>query len=52
MYPPGLTSPTFTADEREDGAAVWTGRAVVLVGGLDYRQQAPRADGIEWTPAG
>jgi len=52
LYPPGPSSPTFTADQREDGAVFWTGVAVVLVGGLDYRQQAPRADGIEWTPAG
>lgn len=51
LYPPGVTSPTFAADQREDGAAIWTGKAVVLVGGFDLRQQGPRADGIEWTPA-
>jgi N-acetylneuraminic acid mutarotase len=51
LYPVGPTSPTFAADQREGGSAVWTGKAVVLVGGLDYRQQAPRSDGIEWTPA-
>jgi len=51
LYPPGLNSPPYAADQREEGSAVWTGKAVVLVGGLDYRQQAPRADGIEWTPA-
>jgi len=50
-YPPGVTSPAFGADEREGAAAVWTGTAVVVVGGLDYRHQAPRADGVEWTPA-
>jgi hypothetical protein len=50
-YPPGPNSLPFAADQREEGSAVWTGKAVVLVGGLDYRQQAPRADGIEWTPA-
>jgi len=50
LYPPGLNSPTVAADQREGGTALWTGKAVVLVGGLDYRQQAPRPDGIEWTP--
>ncbi|MGA2837119.1 MAG: hypothetical protein ABSF84_11035 [Acidimicrobiales bacterium] len=52
MYPPQFSSPTFAADQREDGSAVWTGSAVVVMGGLDYREQAPRSDGIEWTPGG
>jgi len=30
---------------------IWTGDAAVLVGGLDFRIQGPRADGIRWTPA-
>ncbi len=51
-YPPVLNGPTFAADQRQDGLAVWTGKAVVLVGGLDFRRQAPRADGVAWTPAG
>lgn len=51
QYPPGSASPTFSADEREGGTAVWTGSAVLLVGGLDYREQAPRSDGVEWTPS-
>ncbi len=42
-YPAGVTSPTDAADQREGGAAVWTGKAVLVMGGLDYRQQAPRA---------
>ena len=50
-YPPGPFSPTFTADQREGGSPVWTGRSVLLVGGLDYRQQAPRSDGVEWSPS-
>jgi len=25
---------------------------LVLVGGLDFREHAPRPDGIEWTTAG
>ena len=51
LYPPALNSPKFAADQREGGAAVWTGKATVLVGGLDYRQQAPQPDGVEWTPS-
>jgi len=50
-YPPTLGGPTFAADQREDGLAVWTGNAVVLVGGLDFQHQGPRPDGISWTPA-
>jgi N-acetylneuraminic acid mutarotase len=50
-YPTGQNAPTSAADQRERGVAVWTGKAVVLVGGLDYRQQAPRSDGVEWTPS-
>jgi N-acetylneuraminic acid mutarotase len=50
-YPPGpVGSPTFAANERDDALAAWTGKAVVLVGGLDHTQQAPRADGVTWTP--
>ena len=50
-YPSGLSSPTFSADEREGAAAVWTGNSLLVVGGLDYREQAPRADGVKWTPS-
>ena len=52
LYPPGLGPASFAADQREEGTAIWTGSSIVLVGGLDDRQQAPRSDGIEWTPAG
>jgi len=52
LYAPGPGAPSFAADQREGGSALWTGRAVVVVGGLDLHQQAPRSDGIEWTPAG
>jgi len=52
-YPPPATNgPTRSADQRAGGFAVWTGTAVVLVGGLDYVQQGPRSDGIQWTPGG
>ena len=51
LYPTALNGPTFAADQREDGLAVWTGKSVVFVGGLDLRQQPYRADGVEWTPA-
>ena len=51
LYPTDPASPTIGADEREDGLGVWTGSAALLVGGLDYRHQAPRPDGVEWTPA-
>jgi N-acetylneuraminic acid mutarotase len=48
--PPDPNGPTGPADQRAAGLAVWTGTAVVLVGGSDYVQQGPRSDGIEWTP--
>ena len=48
--PPDPNGPTGSADQRSDGFAVWTGKAVVLVGGGDYVEQGPRSDGIEWTP--
>ena len=52
-YPPPATNgPTGPADQRVGGFAVWTGTAVVLVGGLDYVQQGSRSDGIQWTPGG
>jgi len=51
-YPPAPGTPTWPADQRADGLAVWTGKAAVLVGGQDFRQQAGRADGVAWTPAG
>jgi N-acetylneuraminic acid mutarotase len=50
-YPPALNGPTFAADQREDGLAIWTGNSLVFVGGLDLRQQPYRADGVQWTPA-
>jgi hypothetical protein len=49
-YPPEGYSERLAADQRADGTAIWTGRAVVLVGGLDFRRQGPRNDGIVWTP--
>jgi len=55
-YPTSSTGPTapgaepVAADQRAYGDAVWTGRQVVLVGGLDFVHQAPRSDGLEWTP--
>lgn len=42
--------PSMSAAQRADGDALWTGRQLIVVGGLDYRQQAPRPDGIVWTP--
>jgi N-acetylneuraminic acid mutarotase len=50
--PPDPNGPTGPADQREGAFAVWTGTAVVLVGGGDYVDQGPRSDGIRWTPAG
>ncbi len=50
--PPDPNGPTGPADQRSGGFAVWTGAAVVLVGGGDYVEQGPRSDGIQWTPAG
>ena len=50
--PPDSNGPTGPADQRDDGFAVWTGTAVVLVGGGDYVEQGPRKEGIRWTPAG
>jgi len=49
--PPDPNGPTGPADQREGAFAVWTGTAVVLVGGGDYVEQGPRSDGIRWTPA-
>ena len=43
--------PSRNADQRFGGLAVWTGKAVVLVGGYDNGQQGARSDGLEWTPA-
>jgi N-acetylneuraminic acid mutarotase len=51
-YPLQPGGPTFAADQREAAFAVWTGKSVVLVGGLDFSRQAPRSDGLVWTPAG
>ena len=47
----GLNSPTFPADQREGGLAVWTGKSAVVLGGLDFHRQGTRADGVKWTPA-
>jgi len=49
---PYPNDPTGPADQRSDAFAVWTGTAAVVVGGSDSVHQGPRADGIEWTPAG
>ena len=43
--------PTRLCNQRQVAAAVWTGQAAVLVAGLDFRRQAPHADGVEWTPS-
>lgn len=51
-YPrPNPNGPTGPADQRSDGLAVWTGTAVLLVGGSEPHLQGPRSDGITWTPA-
>ena len=50
-YPVQPGGPTFAADQRVGAFAVWTGTAVVLLGGLDFSRQAPRSDGLVWTPA-
>ncbi len=50
--PPDPNGPTGPADQRSEGVAVWTGKAVLLVGGYDYALQGPRSDGIKWQPAG
>jgi N-acetylneuraminic acid mutarotase len=51
-YPPAAqNAPTFAADQRADGLVVWTGKSALLVGGLDFRQQGSRSDGLKWTPA-
>jgi N-acetylneuraminic acid mutarotase len=51
-YPVQAGGPTFTADQREGAFAVWTGTSVVVLGGVDFTRQAPRSDGLVWTPAG
>jgi len=51
LYLPPLNGPTFPADQREDGLAIWTGKSLVFVGGSDLHQQPYRADGVEWTPS-
>jgi hypothetical protein len=51
LYPHASGSPSFAADQRESGLAVWTGTSAVLVGGFDYSTQDPRPDGLVWTPA-
>jgi N-acetylneuraminic acid mutarotase len=50
--PPDPNGPIGPADQRADGLAVWTGTAVVLIGGSDFVRQGSRSDGITWTPAG
>jgi N-acetylneuraminic acid mutarotase len=50
--PPDPSGPTGPADQRAEGMAVWTGKAVLLVGGFGADLQGPRSDGIKWTPAG
>ena len=54
-FPPppvnGSAAPTGTADQRLGGLTVWTGSAVVLVGGEDHATQGARTDGLTWTPA-
>jgi len=50
--PPDPNGPTGPADQRVGAFGVWTGTAVVLVGGSDYVEQGPRSDGLRWTPAG
>ncbi|MFI5040980.1 MAG: hypothetical protein ACHQNA_03855, partial [Acidimicrobiales bacterium] len=50
--PPSSYQQTGPADQRADGLAVWTGKAVVLVGGGVPGRQGPQADGLAWTPAG
>jgi N-acetylneuraminic acid mutarotase len=42
----------YTADQREDGNALWTGKAMVILGGRVAAMQAYNPDGIAWTPAG
>jgi hypothetical protein len=56
---PNLDTATPSREKRPvDGGSgmtrvhVWTGTAVVVLGGLDFSRQAPRSDGLVWTPAG
>ena len=49
---PSPGDPTGPADQRTGAFAAWTGSSAVVVGGMDSVHQGPRADGIEWTPAG
>jgi N-acetylneuraminic acid mutarotase len=51
-YPNQPGNPTFRADQRDGASGVWTGKAVVVVGGFDFATEAPRSDGVVWTPAG
>jgi len=50
--PPDPSGPTGPADQRAEGLAVWTGKAVLFVGGFGAALQGPRSDGIKWTPDG
>jgi N-acetylneuraminic acid mutarotase len=49
---PVTYGPPFTADLRELANAVWTGSAMVVLGGRLLGQQAASPDGVVWTPAG
>lgn len=51
-YPATDRGATGPASQRAGAIATWTGRSALFVGGLDFRQQGPRSDGLEWTPAG
>lgn len=50
-YPQTDWGPTGPASQRAGAIGVWTGSSALFVGGLDFRQQGPRSDGLMWTPA-
>ena len=50
-YPPTSWGPTGPASQRADALGVWTGSSALFMGGMDFRQQCNRSDGVAWTPA-
>lgn len=50
-YPATEWGPTGPASQRAGAIGAWSGTSAMFVGGMDFRQQANRSDGLVWTPA-
>lgn len=50
-YPATGSEPAGPAAQRAGAIGVWTGSSALFVGGLDFRRQGARSDGLMWTPA-